>query len=215
MSASVPEGVGERGRPTPGAHRAAAVQALANVGWPVAAYATLAGHAERLGVDGIAEMGTLGPFVVGLLPLTLVAWMQVAGGASVPLGLRGWALGLVAPVLVAAIASGGAGVAWVAFEIGALYLAAILAAYFWIVWVRPFRTGRFGSLPRSERRFYWLAAALQGFFLVPGAVSLGLFGVVLAAGAERSAWAIAAYAVAWFGLASHEVRWMKDVAWSP
>lgn len=202
-------------RATRSARRATALQALANVGWPVASYATVAGHAGRLGLAGIAEMGVSGPFVVGLLPLTLVAWMQLAGGANVPLDLRGWALGFVAPVLVAVLASGGAGVGWVAFELGALYLAAFLAAYAWIVWVRPFRAGRYAAWPASERRFYWLAAALQGFFLVPGAVSLGIFAVVLAAGAEHSAWALAGYAAAWVGLTSHEVRWMNAAAWPP
>ncbi len=45
--------------------------------------------------------------------------------------------------------------------------------------------------------------------MLPGAVSLGLFAVVLSAGAERSPWQLAGYGVAWIGLTLHEIRWMK------
>ena len=192
---------------------AARIQAFANVCWPAVAFATVGSHAARLGVPEFSDMGLVGGLVVGLIPMTLVGFMQLAGGASVPLDLRGWALGLVAPVVVGVLASGAAGLGWVAFEIGALYLAALLTAYAWIVWVRPFRSGRYRAMPASERRFYVGAAALQGLLLVPGAVALGVFGIVLVAGADRSVWALSAYAVAWIGLTSHEIRWMNAAAW--
>jgi len=147
--------------------------------------------------------------VLGLLPLTLVAVLQVAGGARVPDDGRAWALGVVGPPLLAGLASGGAGLAWVAFEIGALYLAALVAGYAWIVWIWPFSSGRYGAWPADQRRYHWFAASLQGLLVVPGAVSCGLFAVVLVAGADRSPWQLAGYAVAWAGLTSHEIRWMK------
>jgi len=62
-----------------------------------------------------------------------------------------------------------------AFEMGALYLSALMMAFGWIVVVRPFVSGLVWGWSWRQRGTYARMALAQGVFLGPGLAAVGLF----------------------------------------
>ena len=191
------------------------VQAVANVAWPLAAYVTLVPYVGGTGLEESARV------VVGyaFLPLIFVLFMQVVSLSEVTVTVRDLQVGLLAPLALLA-----ATLAWrpvdavrMAFEVGALYLSALMLAFAWIVVVRPFASGLVRGWSWRQRGTYVLMALAQGVFLGPGLAAAALFGWVLLRGMGTDAGppsplAWVGYLAALVTLARHELRWMGRAA---
>ena len=106
---------------------------------------------------------------------------------------------------------------WWAFEVGALYLSALMLAFAWIVVVRPFVSGAVWGWTWRQRGTYVLMALAQGVFLGPGLAAAALFGWVLLRGMGTDAGppgplAWVGYLAALGMLTRHELRWMGRAA---
>jgi len=217
------DGGGRRGtRPTAsgrgddGARRWwAFVQAVANVAWPLAAYVTLVPYVGGTGLEG------WGRIVVGyaFLPLIFVGLMQIVSLSEVVPSVRDLQVGLLVPLALFAVT-----LAWrpvdavrMAFEIGALYLSALMVAFAWIVVVRPFVSGLVRGWSWRQRGTYALMALAPGVFLGPGVAAVVLFGWVFVQGLGTDAGppgplARVGYLAALGMLTRHELRWMGRAA---
>lgn len=191
------------------------VQAVANVAWPLAAYVTLVSYVVGTGLEAWARV------VVGyaFLPLIFVGLMQIVSLSEVVPSVRDLQVGLLAPLALFA-----ATLAWrpvdgvrMAFEVGALYLSALMLAFAWIVVVRPFVSGLVWGWSWRQRGTYVLMALAQGVFLGPGLAAAALFGWVLLRGVGTDAGppgplAWVGYLAALGMLTRHELRWMGRAA---
>ena len=131
----------------------------------------------------------------------------------------GCGFGLLAPLALFA-----ATLAWrpvdgvrMAFEVGALYLSALMLAFAWIVVVRPFVSGLVWGWSWRQRGTYVLMALAQGVFLGPGLAAVVLFGwvFVLGVGTDGGPPGVLAsvgYLAAVVTLTHHELRWMGRAA---
>jgi hypothetical protein len=191
------------------------VQAVANVAWPLAAYVTLVPYVGGTELEGWARI--VGGYA--FLPLIFVGLMQIVSLSEVVPSARDLQVGLLAPLALFA-----ATLAWrpvdavrMVFEVGALYLSALMLAFAWIVVVRPFASGLVWGWSWRQRGTYVLMALAQGVFLGPGLAAAALFGWVLLRGMGTDAGPPGP--VAWVGylaalgiLTRHELRWMGRAA---
>lgn len=205
---------GERRR-SAATRRWALAQAVANVAWPVAAYATVVPYLRGTGLETFAQV------VVGyaFLPLIFVGLMQIVSLTEIVPTARDLQVGLLTPLALFAVT-----LAWrpvdavrMAFEIGALYLSALMLAFAWIVVVRPFVSGLVRGWTWRQRGTYTLIALAQGVFLGPGLAAVALFGWVLVQGVGTDAGppgllAWVGYLAALVTLTHHELRWMGRAA---
>ena len=191
------------------------MQAVANVAWPLAAYVTLVPYVAGTGLE------TWGRVVVGLafLPLIFVLFMQVVSMSEVTVTVRDLQVGLLLPLVLLAVT-----LAWrpvdavrMGFEMGAVYLSALMLAFAWIVVVRPFASGVVRGWSWRQRGGYALIALAQGIFLGPGLAAVALFGWVVLRGIGTDAgapapWVWLGYLVTLGTLTRHELRWMGRAA---
>lgn len=196
------------------------LQAVSNVAWPLVAYASVWRHVAGTGLEPLAQ-AVLG---FALLPLAFVGLMQIVALSELDLSVRSLQLGLLIPLAVVALTLPWrpADAAWFAFEVGALYLSALMLAFAYVVLIRPSAIGLVRRWSWRQRGSYLLMALAQLVFLGPGLAAVVLFGLVLSVGpggaaatageAGASVWALVSYGVALVALTRHELRWMGRAA---
>ena len=146
------------------ARRWGVLQAISNVAWPVVAYASIWRHTVGTGLEPLAQ-GVLG---FSFLPLIFVALMQIVALSELELTVRSLQLGLLTPVAVVALTLPWrpADAAWFAFEVGALYLSALMLAFAY-----PFVALALLPDRPSSARFVPITTIVQCMFGLPSLIA--------------------------------------------